>query len=490
MSLIRTSTTCLLAGWLISRGGAVDQNWLLSCIGIAIWIRLVFKLDTSKSIQHTFLIWFLVSAFALDWLRVLGWDALFALSTVVGASWCIAIYLWKRLLVTKNDWLNIISLSAIGVAYELIFSNWPFGGFSWLRLGYLLSDLPFIGLTYWFGISIVTFLVIATISCIVSENFTPLRGLSAVVSILVLLLSSQILKPQMQLDTRESLSVLAVQGGVPRVGLDFNSQRAAVFRNHLVQTQIALETSDSEFDLILWPENASDIDPFLNPDVSSAITNLSDSSNTPILLGAVLDQGDQVANAAVLASGEKLETLYIKQKLVPFGEFLPFRNLLSSIISRFDRLSRDFIRGDESNPILIKNHKIGVLICFEVAFDKIWHNYSDADYLVVLTNNATYAGTKQPLQQLRITQLQAISIGAPVMISSTSGISGYIDELGDVQNLISENVGTFFYQEVPKLTNPAPSVVLQPFVHLFMFAILLVALFVRLRTRLIGRNQI
>jgi apolipoprotein N-acyltransferase len=198
------------------------------------------------------------------------------------------------------------------------------------------------------------------------------------------------------------------------------------------------------------------------------------------LLGAVLDKGDKLENAAVLATNTELEVVYSKQKLVPFGEFLPFRELLSPIISRFDRLSRDFMSGEKSQPIMMGGNRIGVLICFEVAFDEIWQKYGNADYLVVLTNNATYAETKQPIQQLRITRLQSIAQGKPVVIASTSGISAYIDERGEIRNLVAENKSTHFLVEIPKSENNAPSLRLQPILYIFT-AIVLIYSFIRRR---------
>jgi apolipoprotein N-acyltransferase len=97
-----------------------------------------------------------------------------------------------------------------------------------------------------------------------------------------------------------------IQGGVPEVGLDFNAQRNAVFRNHLVQTNKFLDQGTT-VDLILWPENSVDIDPFSNPEVESAILELSTRSSTPVLFGAVLRQGEGLANSAVLANEGKIQ---------------------------------------------------------------------------------------------------------------------------------------------------------------------------------------
>ena len=235
--------------------------------------------------------------------------------------------------------------------------------------------------------------------------------------------------------------------------------------------------------LILWPENASDIDPYLNSDVKNSLLDIASKANIPILFGAVLDNGDSLSNAAVLATDAKLETVYIKQKLVPFGEYLPFRNLLAPVISRFDRLSRDFVAGSTAIPVAVNGSQINVLICYEVAFDQVWRNTArESDLSLVITNNATYGETKQPIQQLRITQLQAIAAGRGVVVASTSGISAEISSAGQIKQIISENQPGSIYAEIPQHFNVAPSYYLQSVLHVLSVALLSGLVLIRIRS--------
>ena len=168
---------------------------------------------------------------------------------------------------------------------------------------------------------------------------------------------------------------MAIQGGVPRVGLDFNSQRAAVLNNHVQGTILADIDISTELiskpDLVLWPENASDIDPFITSGVSNLLQKLAKRIDAPILLGAVLRENDDLRNASVLATDKSIETVYIKQKLVPFGEYLPFRSYLEKWINRFEKLPTDFKAGEVRGIVSINSDfDAGVLICYEVAYDK------------------------------------------------------------------------------------------------------------------------
>jgi apolipoprotein N-acyltransferase len=483
MNIFKIFLTSVLVGWLISRGAAVDQNWVLVFAGIIIWLRFVNTRDRAVAVQYTFAIWFFTALFSLDWLNVLGLDAWFALAFLLSSIWAFGIYFWKKFVQQGKFLVDGFSIAATVVLVELFLAYFPFGGFNWIRISYLWSSAPFIESSYSIGLASISFVAVFC-AALLSGPDGKLRSIISVAVIFVFLIGLATIHPDMS--NSEEIKVLAIQGSVPRVGLDFNAQRAVVFENHLKATRDAvvnLETSDKP-NLILWPENSSDIDPYLNPDVSNYLITLTRELEVPLLFGAVLENGNNLSNAAVLSDSTGLKTVYVKQKLVPFGEYLPFRNLLAPIITRFDRLSRDFIAGGGAQPISIEDKQIGILICYEVAFDQIWRGYSqEAVYTVVLTNNATYGDTKQPLQQLRITRLQAISNGKPVLVVSTSGISAHITETGEIKDLITENVPASIYAELPKSLTTAPSHQVQDALHWISFLFLVSAISLNIRSR-------
>jgi apolipoprotein N-acyltransferase len=484
MNIFKILLTGLAVGWLISRGAAVDQNWVLVFLGLIIWCRFLKTRDQAVAVQYTFVIWFFTALFALDWLNVLGFDAWFALALLLSSIWALAIYFWKRFVQQGKFLVDGFSIAAVVVLVELFLAYFPFGGFNWIRISYLWSSSPFIESSYSIGLASISFVAIFC-AALLSDSDRKLRSTISVAVVFVFLIGLSNIHPNMS--NFEEIQVLAIQGSVPRVGLDFNAQRAAVFENHLKATRYAVGKLEpiNKPELILWPENSSDIDPYLNPDVTNSLDALSRELEVPLLFGAVLENGNNLSNAAVLSDSNGLNTVYVKQKLVPFGEYLPFRNLLAPVISRFDRLSRDFISGGEAQPTNIKGKQLGILICYEVAFDQIWRGYAqESVYTVVLTNNATYGETKQPLQQLRITRVQAISNGKPVLVISTSGISAHISETGVIKDLITENVPASIYAELPKSLATAPSHKVQDVLHWVSFLFLLSATVFNMRNRL------
>ena len=233
-----------------------------------------------------------------------------------------------------------------------------------------------------------------------------------------------------------------VQGNVPLLGLDFNAQRRAVLDNHVRATEaLAAEVaagSQPQPVAVIWPENSSDVDPLRAVDAGAQIDRAADAIGAPILVGAVLQNPADpatVLNVSLVwdpqtGPGER----YVKRHPVPFGEYLPFRGLLTRFITRFDRIPRDFAAGSEAGVLQLGPVRVGVVICFEIAYDELVRDAVAAggQVLVVQTNNATYGRTGQPEQQLAITQVQAVATGRTTLVAATSGISAIVDERGQL----------------------------------------------------------
>jgi apolipoprotein N-acyltransferase len=190
-------------------------------------------------------------------------------------------------------------------------------------------------------------------------------------------------------------------------------------------------------DLVIWPENSTDIDPFSDRTVYAQIEAAVRDIGVPTLVGAVIGgpDGNHDQNVGIVwdprtGPGER----YVKRHVVPFGEYIPFRSLLTRFISRLNQIPVDFAPGHTPGVLQVGPATVGDVICFEVAYDGLVRDVINGggQVLVVQTNNATYTGTGQLVQQFAISRYRAIETGRTVVIAATSGISGIVAPDGSV----------------------------------------------------------
>ncbi|MDP9240195.1 MAG: apolipoprotein N-acyltransferase [Actinomycetota bacterium] len=342
-------------------------------------------------------------------------------------------------------------IAALWTAHEAARSRLPFGGFPWGRLAFSQADAPTVRLAALGGAPLVTFAV-ALAGCLLSWAVHQavrrrfVHGAVAVILAVLVVLSG--LAVGLRPASGPSVTVAVVQGNVPRLGLDFNAQRSAVLRNH-VDATIALADrvragTAPQPDLVIWPENASDIDPLADPEAAGLINTAVRAIGVPVLVGAVLDgPGHGLSNAGIVwdpqtGPGKR----YLKRHPVPFGEYIPLRPIARVFSSDVDRVARGFIGGPRPGVLDVGPAKVGDVICFEVAYDSIVRDTvtRGADVLVVQTNNATFGRSGETQQQLAMGRLRAVEHGRTVIVAATSGISAVIAPDGHV--VVSSKVFT------------------------------------------------
>ncbi|MER5454454.1 apolipoprotein N-acyltransferase [Micromonospora sp. NPDC002389] len=356
------------------------------------------------------------------------------------------------------------------VGQEALRDRTPFGGFPWGRLAFGQDGSPLLGLAAVGGAPLVTFAVATAGGLLVAGvwwtvrawrdatgtgRWRPAAGCAAA---LVLLFGGGLLVPVSTVATGDTVTVAIVQGNVPRLGLDFNAQRQAVLNNHVNATvalagEVAAGTR-ARPDLVVWPENSSDIDPLRNQSANIRISEAADAIGVPILVGAVLtgpEQG-QVRNAGLLwrpGSGPDLEQLYIKRHPVPFAEYVPLRRIARMVSDQVDRVRADFVAGTEPGLVRTPAAVLGDVICFEVAYDGLVRDtvVGGAQLLVVQTNNATF-DEAEARQQLAMVRLRAVEHGRPALMASTVGVSGFVSPDGRVSDATGFNTQAVVVREL------------------------------------------
>lgn len=396
--------------------------WFLAPISYAIFLTICRK---GKSLyRNAFLFGFLSSAITLWWAgKYVGLLPLAFLALLHGLF-----YLPLGLLgrYTKNIFWFIPALLVI----EEVRSLFPFGGFSWMRIAFSQADAPYASV-----ISIGGALALSAWVLTISAMLVHARKAFAVPLLIVILIP---LLLNNSYSTDREISFLGIQGNTPSVGLTFNSRAEAVFNLHLTET---MKSARENVDVIIWPENAIDVDPFANERVNTSIESLTASLQTPLIAGAITRKSGQLENVSLMynESGEVV-SYYSKQYLTPFGEYIPVRSLARLVSPYADDVS-DFSVGARVENHNVNGFKLAPVICYELLSDSLVQSSSrSADAIVAQTNSATFAGTSESAQQLNITRLRALENAREIVSVSTIGISAHIDINGNVLIRTEENL--------------------------------------------------
>jgi apolipoprotein N-acyltransferase len=377
---------------------------------------------------------------------------------------------------------TVLAGAGLWVAQEAARDRLPFGGFPWGRLAFSQSGAPTAGLAALGGAPLVSAAVAAagTLLAVVLARSTtgapapadrPVPGSSGragsswrarattgpgaragslvaafagLGGVAVLLLCGLVVPLPTDGPTAR---VAAVQGNTPHEGLDFNAERRAVLDNHVRGTlglaaRVRAGTSPAP-DLVIWPENSSDIDPLRNPDAAAVIDEAVQAIGVPVLVGAVLQQpADKLSNASIVwrpgpgpegGPGSGQDSTYVKRHPAPFAEYIPLRSIARVFSDKVDLVTKDFVSGDtlRADPVGVLRMgkvRVGDVICFEVAYDNLVRDpvRAGATLLAVQTNNATFGESSESVQQLAMSRLRAIETGRTVVHISTVGVSAII----------------------------------------------------------------
>lgn len=335
--------------------------------------------------------------------------------------------------------------AALWVSIEVARSAFPLGGFPWGRLAFATVDGPLEGYARVLGtgaLSGLVFLLAALLVYAWQSRTRPRVVLPSVAVVALVVGAGYVLPTGVAGPDADPQRIAVVQGGVPGTGADGLGEQREVLNNHIEATLTyaddIVQNDLAPPDAVFWPENASDIDPLRDQEAKSAIDGAAHAVGAPLLVGAVLDGDDGTSpeNAGIVwdpDSGPSEE--YIKRHLVPFGEYVPFRGFIDSVLPYVtEEIPYDMTPGDAVGILDLGPFVVGDMMCYDVAYDDAAYDpvNDGADVLAVQTNNATYTQTSQPDQQWQLARFRAIETGRDVIVPSTNGVSGVVDASGNV----------------------------------------------------------
>ncbi|MGI8458004.1 MAG: apolipoprotein N-acyltransferase [Propionibacteriaceae bacterium] len=402
---------------------------------------------------------------AVSWLHVLGiW---IALALMIFEALFFGLLGIALALLTRVRWWPLAGALA-WVSCEFGYSRVPFGGFGWTRIAYSQVDGPLAGLFPFVGVVGVSLgtagvgQLLAWLTLRVrnarrhGHALTGLLRLRPVVASAVALalvaLGGGLLRTWSGPGPRAgagAVEVGIVQGNVPGRGIEAMGRARTVTDNHLSET-IAMITKarlggSALPDFVLWPENSTDIDPTLDRTTQEVVQSATRIAGLPILVGAVMEGPgpDQRQTSALWWDPDRgILARYDKRNLVPFGEWIPFRDQLLPLLPILKQVGAQSVPGTTPGvlrvPVVVDGRSqtiaIGDVICFELAYDRtVYEAITDgAQVLTVQSNNATYGGTGQIEQQFAITRARAMESRREIAVATTNSVSGLIDRTGHV----------------------------------------------------------
>lgn len=406
----------------------------------------------------------------IEWLALyLGPVPLIALSTLMSLYFALGsgatAWLYKKL--KPKGWGLIsfaIAAAAIWTLREWLGSNFPYGGFPWSRLGMTQADGWFAKYAWWGGISLISFAMVL-ISMVLALMFLEFRKRKAeklipMAAIALALVAVPLVTP-IGLGTQPvgEIRIAAVQGNA-LAGLFSNQERGTILQNHLDASYASIP-DDEKLDLIVWPENASDVSPLDSTHARAEIEALITQYQAPITFGTITSRGEDVYNSTIFWElGEGPTDYYDKKRPVPFAEYVPDRAFWRSLApDLIDLVPRGYSFGTRDGIFANEKFTVGSLICFEIAADDIPRGLAieGAEVILSQTNNADFGYSDETFQQAAIARLRAIETGRAVVNISTVGLSAIYLPDGSVLDELTWYTADAMIQNVPLIKGSTPA---------------------------------
>ncbi|MDR1012499.1 MAG: apolipoprotein N-acyltransferase [Coxiellaceae bacterium] len=356
-----------------------------------------------------------------------------------------------------NSFFPGISLIKFLLVFPISFAllewirGWFFSGFPWLFLGYSHIDSPLRGWATIFGIYGVSLVIAETAGasfCILLFRNRKKLVISLVLLIVLLWnlgwIFSRINWTQ---PIGEPIQVSLIQGNF--------SQKQKWQKDELINilnTYAFLTAKNFSSKIIVWPETAI---PAYPEDIQSYLKSLSlmaKRNGIAILSGIPLKEKNHSYNG-IITLGVDENIKYYKRHLVPFGEYLPFRFILSRFHRFFIIPMSDFINGSNDQPnFVVHNIVFAPFICYEIAYPYLVLNYiPKAGMLLTVCDDSWFGQSIASFQHLEIARMRSLEVGRYQLFAANTGITAIINHKGEIvekapefkQSVLNANVQNF-----------------------------------------------
>ena len=367
----------------------------------------------------------------------LGSLAVLILCTFLSLFSALTYYLIKSLSIKHNIFFNSILIIISFSIFDWIKGNilW---GFPWTPMSVIWSSnsstlAPFSYLGVW-GYSLVTYSLVVGIYLLYKN--IKLSIYFVLPFILVLLLSNFI--PRKFISVAENFHIRLVQPNIKQID-KWDKTKNLTNLNLLIN--LTRHNHKKNMNLVVWPETAVLFDIMDENSISLLLQN-SFKNIENIIIGGIrkekTNKNGKIYNSLFLIDNiSNTIDYHDKIKLVPFGEYIPFRNVLKNFKILLGGL--DFSSGEKLNYLELNNNvKVLPLICYEVIFPKTTSlSKNNFDLIVNITNDAWFGTSRGPYQHLALAKIRTVLEGKYMIRVANTGISTIIDYDGNIVDKIN-----------------------------------------------------
>ncbi|AGA85135.1 apolipoprotein N-acyltransferase [Stutzerimonas stutzeri] len=461
----------LVAGTLTTLALAPFDIWPLALVSVAL-LYLGLRDSTAKqAAQRGWCYGFGLFASGVSWVYVSIHDfgaaspalaGLLTLGFVAGLALFFALlgWLWVRLLRNRHSALgDALAFSALWLAFDAL-RGWVLTGFPWLYIGYSQLDGPLASLAPLGGVWLLSFAIALSATLLVA--LPRLRTEKPRLALAIVLLAAPWIAALLlnghawTTPKGEPLTVAAVQGNVAQ-SMKWDPKKLEM--QLLLYRDMTFRSRPA--DLIVWPETAVPILKEHAEGYLKMMAGFAEQRDAALITGVPVRQpnadGELRYYNGLTTAGDASGT-YLKQKLVPFGEYVPLQDLLRGLIAFFDLPMSDFARGEAGQPLLqAKGLQIAPYICYEVVYPEFAAGLAaQSDLLLTVSNDAWFGRSIGPLQHLQMAQMRALEAGRWMIRATNNGITVLIDPYGDITEQIPQFEQAVLHGQVTAMQGLTP----------------------------------
>ncbi len=384
-------------------------------------------------------------ALAMSWItepffvqpEIYGWMAPFAMIIfAIGGAMFWIVPAWLAARAAPDRQARIMAFAA-GMVLSDWLRGWIFTGLPWALLGHIWIETPVAQMAAWIGavgLSTIT-LTVAALPLILAHPAAPdlrrgLTGIALSLALIALFWLAGLSRLQMPVEPGD-VTLRLVQPNADQA-LKWDPAWAQTFWERLL-SESAAPSETGPPDAVIWPETAVG---FLLNNAGEALPVLSDAAKAPVLMGIQRAEGQRYYNSLIeVAPGGSVAAIYDKFHLVPFGEYIPWGDLMARFGIGAFAARQGFGYTPGPGPGVMTPAglpPVQPLICYEAIFPQHLRAVQGAEWLLQITNDSWFGTRSGPYQHLALARLRSIESGLPLMRAANTGITAAIDPLGRV----------------------------------------------------------